>query len=103
MKNIKSFKLWYNPKFNPRNPYILLESKTEGNNEEGRCFEYFYKKGEIFAELKTWGYKKGYYTTDGHPMNQTFHLLPRDKWTTFSNVEKAKWGNGTKITDIVFE
>lgn len=100
---VKSFKLWYNPKFNSTNPFTILESRYEGDKEEGRQFLYSEKAGEIQGELKIWGHKKGYYTTDGHKFNQTFHYLPRDKWTTFSEVQKCKWGKDANITDIEYE
>ena len=102
MKKIKSFILHYNPKFSSNS--ILLESHREGNDDEGRSFEYTEKDGIVRADYKSWGWIKGYYTHEGHKFNHIFHELPKDKWVRDSSNSSVKFGNGeAKITDIVYE
>lgn len=93
MIKIKSFKLQNGN---------TLESRSEGNEEEGRSFEYYEKNGIVYGTYKAWGWvKTERYHPGSHPLNSDTRPLPRDKWTRFNREDGLTKFNNT--SDIIYE
>ena len=98
---IKSFILHYNPKFSKSS--IILSSYKKGNEDIGESLKYTEKDGEIRGDYEWWGWNKGYYTHEGHQLNNVFKELPKDKWTRVTEFSSVKFGKDANVTDIVYE